>query len=152
MSSCSKAWLQFIFPAYVWFILLLIIILSQYSSKVVCLVGRQAIPVLATMILLSYFKLIRTVFKALYFMQIPCTNGKNNTVTLLRWYINPNVQYARGCHLPLFLFSLVVFILLAPKCLDVLLSFLIAIIFLYRAFLGNISAFSFGLSGRFFYS
>ena len=28
MGSCSKAWLQFIFPAYIWFILLLIIILS----------------------------------------------------------------------------------------------------------------------------
>ena len=66
MDSCSKTWLQFIFPGYVWFLLILIIILSQYSSKVVRLVGRQAIPVLATMILLSYTKLIRTVFQALY--------------------------------------------------------------------------------------
>ena len=33
------------------------IILSDYSSKVVQLVGTQAIPILATMILLSYTKL-----------------------------------------------------------------------------------------------
>ena len=111
MDSCSKTWLQFVFPGYVWFLLILIIILSQYSSKVVRLVGSHAVPVLATMILLSYTKLIRTVFQALYFINIQC-NGNNN-VPLLRWYIDANVQYFRGyCHLPLFLFSLAVLILL----------------------------------------
>ena len=110
MDSCSKAWLQFIFPAYVWFLLILIVISSEYSSKVVRLVGSHAVPVLATMILLSYTKLIRTVFKALYFINIQC-NGNN--VTLLRWYIDANVQYVGGyCHLPLFLFSVAVLILL----------------------------------------
>ena len=112
MDSCSKMWLQFVFPAYVWFIVIFIIILLRYSSRVVRLVGRQAIPVLATMILLSYTKLIRTVFHVLYSTKIPCTDDKNNTVLLLRWYIDPNVQYARGCHIPLFLFSLAVLILL----------------------------------------
>ena len=111
MDSCSKTWLQFVFPGYVWFLLILIVILSQYSSKMVRLVGSQAIPVLATMILLSYTKLIRTVFQALYFINIQC-NGNNN-VPLLRWYIDANVQYFRGyCHLSLFLFSLTVLILL----------------------------------------
>ena len=63
------------------------------------------------MILLSYTKLICTVFKALYFINIQC-NGNNN-VTLLRWYIDANVQYVGGyCHLPLFLFSVAVLILL----------------------------------------
>ena len=110
MDSCSKMWLQFVFPAYVWLILIFIIILLRYSSKLVRLVGRQAIPVLATMILLSYTKLIRIVFQVLYSTKIPCTDAKNNTVTLLRWYIDANVQYLRGCHLSLFLFSVVVLI------------------------------------------
>ena len=112
MDSCSKMWLQFVFPAYVWLILIIIIILLRYSSKVVRIVGRQAIPVLATMILLSYTKLIRTVFMVLHSTKIPCSDDKNNTMTLLRWYIDPNVQYVRGCHIPLFLFSLAVLILL----------------------------------------
>ena len=111
MDSCSKTWLQFIFPAYVWFLLILIVISSQYSSKVVRLVGSHAVPVLATMILLSYTKLIRTVFKTLYFINIQC-NGNNN-MTLLRWYIDANILYVGGyCHLPLFLFSVAVLILL----------------------------------------
>ena len=112
MDSCGKMWLQFVFPAYVLFILIFIIILLRYSSKAVRLVGRQAIPVLATMILLSYTKLIRTVFQVLHSKQIPCTDSKNNTVLLLRWYIDANVEYLRGCHIPLFLFSLAVLILL----------------------------------------
>ena len=110
MNSCYKTWLQFIFPGYVWFLVILIIILSQYSSKVVRLVGRQAIPVLATMILLSYTKLIRTVFRILHYTNIQCRG--NSYVTLLRWYDDANVRYLRGCHLPLFLFSLAVLILL----------------------------------------
>ena len=74
------------------------------------LVGRQAIPVLATMILLSYTKLIRTVFQVLHYTNILC-RGEDN-VTLLRWYIDAKVQYLRGCHLPLYVFSLAVLILL----------------------------------------
>ena len=69
--------------------------------------GRQAIPVLATMILLSYTKLICTVFHVLDYTNIQC-----NSDTLVRWTVDANVQYMRGCHLPLFLFSLVVLILL----------------------------------------
>ena len=110
MDSCTKTWLQFIFPGYVWFLLILIIILSRYSSKVVRLVGRQAIPVLATMILLSYTKLIRTVFLVLRYTDVPCS-GKNN-VTFKLWYIDATVPYLTGCHIPLFLFSLAVLILL----------------------------------------
>ena len=109
IGACSKAWLQFFFPAYVWFILILIIILSRYSSKVVQLVGTQVIPVLATMILLSYTKVIRIVFQILHYTNIQCSE---NNVTLLRWYIDANIQYVRGCHIPLFLFSLAVLILL----------------------------------------
>ena len=111
MDSCSKAWLQFVFPAYIWFILILIIILLRYSSRMVRLIGRQIIPVIATMILLSYTKLIRTVVQALYFIKIPCTDEKKNE-TLLRWYFDANVHYLKGCHLSLFLFSLAVLILL----------------------------------------
>ena len=107
MDSCSKTWLQFIFPTYIWFILILIIILSRYSSKMVRLVGRQIIPVLATMILLSYTKLIRTVFHVIHRARINC-----NDDIFLRWYIDANVQYVGGCHLPLFLFSLAVLIFL----------------------------------------
>ena len=112
MGSCSKVWLQFFFPGYVWFLLIFIIILSRYSSKVVRLVGRQAIPVLATMILLSYTKLIRTVFQVIHHINIQCIDKRFFKFYLLRWYIDATIEYLKGCHLPLFLFSLAVLILL----------------------------------------
>ena len=110
MDSCTKTWLQFIFPGYVWFLLILIIILSRYYSKVVRLMGRQVIPALTTMILLSYTKLIRTVFLVLRYTDVPCI-GENN-VTFKLWYVDATVPYLTGCHIPLFLFSLAVLILL----------------------------------------
>ena len=112
MDSCSKTWLQFIFPFYVWFLLILIIIMARYSNKVVRLVGTHVIPVLATMILLSYTKLIRTVFQTLNYVNIKCTNEKNETLLNAMWYSDANVQYLGDCHLPLFLFSVAVLILL----------------------------------------
>ena len=113
MGSCSKTWLQFIFPGYVWSLLILIIILSRYSSKVVQIVGRQIFPVLATMIFLSYNKLIHTVFLVLHYSNISCS-GENN-VRFRSWYLDASVHYLRGCHIPLFLFSLaVLFLLIVP--------------------------------------
>ena len=82
----------------------------QHFSKVVRLVGSQSILVLATMILLSYTKLIHTVFKVLHQINIHCDS--NNSVTLLRKYIDADVPYLTGCHLPLFLLSLTVIFLL----------------------------------------
>ena len=112
MGSCTKTWLQFIFPGYVWSLLILIIILSRYYSKVVRLMGRQVIPALATMILLSYTKLIRTVFKVLHQTNIQCSGDNNVKFNKLSWYIDATVPYFSVCHIPLFLFSLAVLILL----------------------------------------
>ena len=112
MDSCSKTWLQFIFPFYVWFLLILIIIMARYSNKVVRLVGTHVVPVLATMVLLSYTKLIRTVFQSLYFTNIQCYNEIDVALVSYVWYIDATVQYLEGCHLPLFLFSLTVLIIL----------------------------------------
>ena len=112
MDSCIKTGLQFVFPIYVWFLLIVIILLAKYSNKVVQLVGRHAVPVLATMILLSYTKIIRTVFQAFYYTNIQCTY--ENDVIFLRkvWKIDANVQYMNDHHLPLFVFSLSVLVLL----------------------------------------
>ena len=112
MDSCIKTGLQFVFPIYVWFLLIVIILLAKYSNKVVQLVGRHAVPVLATMILLSYTKIIRTVFQVFYYTNIQCTY--ENDVIFLRkvWKIDANVEYMNGCHFPLFVVSLTVLVLL----------------------------------------
>ena len=61
MTSCHKMWLQFVFPFYIWTLIVIIIIACHYSFKVTRIVGNNAIPVLATLLLLSYTKLLCTV-------------------------------------------------------------------------------------------
>ena len=56
-----KTWLQFLFPFYIWAIAGVIIVACRYSSRLTNLIGSRAVPLLATLILLSYMKLLRTV-------------------------------------------------------------------------------------------
>ena len=49
-----KTWLQFVFPLYVWFLVVVIIVACRYSGRLSRLCGRNAVPVLATLILMSY--------------------------------------------------------------------------------------------------
>ena len=57
MDRYVKEWLQFVFPFYVWAIIIVIILICQVSSKLSRLVGSNAVPVLATLLFLSYTKL-----------------------------------------------------------------------------------------------
>ena len=107
MDACEKTGLQFIFPFYLWFIIGLIILLARYFSKISKLVGNNATPVLATLLLLSYTKLLRTVILILSTSQILC-NGNSQ----FYWYVDANVAYFRSCHLPLFITAAIVLILL----------------------------------------
>ena len=66
MDAYGKTWLQFTFPVYIWVIAGLIIILTWYSSIALKLIGSNAVPVLATLFLLSYAKLLRTVLADLF--------------------------------------------------------------------------------------
>ena len=67
LDAYVKTWLQFVFPLYIWFLVITIIVLSHYFTLAARLSGRNAVPVLATLFLLSYVKLLRiiiTVFQS----------------------------------------------------------------------------------------
>ena len=108
MDAYTKAWLQFVFPVYVWIITLCIIILSHYSIRASKLFGNNSVPVLATLILLSYSKLLRAVISALSITDIQLFNDSTMSV----WERDGNIQYLTGKHIPLFAFALALLILL----------------------------------------
>ena len=56
MDRYVKEWLQFAFPFYVWAIIIVIILICRVSPKVSKLVGSNTVPVLSTLLLLSYTK------------------------------------------------------------------------------------------------
>lgn len=59
MDTYVRAWLQFIFPAYIWTISITIIFLSNKSQIIAAIVSKNATKVLATLVLLSYTKFCR---------------------------------------------------------------------------------------------
>ena len=75
LSAYSKVWLQFVFPLYIWSIAGLIIALSRYSNRVAKVMGNNSVPLLATLFLLSYIKLLRTIISALSFSMLTTTDN-----------------------------------------------------------------------------
>ena len=122
MDRYVKEWLQFVFPFYVWAIIIVIILICQVSSKISKIVGTNAVPVLATLLLLSYTKLLRTIVTVLHKRDITlrCLNSSHQ---LTVWYEDPTLQYAKGKHLYLFSFALIVLVLFClPYTLFLLLN------------------------------
>ena len=96
-----KTWLQFVFPLYVWFLVVVIIVACRYSGRLSRLCGRNAVPVLATLILMSYTKLSRTVTNALMMNTLQCGEYKWRV-----WNVDGNIDYLGGKHAVLFAASL----------------------------------------------
>ena len=106
MEAYIQMWLQFVFPFYIWMIVGVIIYLSKRSITVVKLVGSSAVSVLATLFLLSYAKLQRTVITAFSFTYLE--NYYGNGRSLAVWLYDGNVPFLQGKHIALFLMALAV--------------------------------------------
>ena len=108
MESCGKTGLQFVFTVYLWALILLIIFLSQRSMKLARLMDKNAVPVLCTLLLLSYTKLLRTIFSILTFDRIYQMNNTDTDILKHVWSVDGTIEYAHGCHLTLFIIALLV--------------------------------------------
>ena len=100
MDQFGYTMLQFVFPFYLWFLVGLIILLCRYSVRVSKAFGKgNPVAVLATVILLSYSKLLQTVINifTVAHLQSPTDNG-TLTVTKSVWHFDGNVVYAQGLH------------------------------------------------------
>ena len=103
-----KTWLQFAFPAYVWLIAGLIILVSHYSTKATKIFGNNSMPVLATLFLLSYAKLLRTILVVLEFTVLVIYPHGQKTV----WSFDGNVQYFDPKHIVLFVAAIIILLVL----------------------------------------
>ena len=103
LDAYSKTWLQFVFPLYVWSIAGLIIILAKYSDRLAKVMGNNSVPVLATLFLLSYAKLFRTIITALsYTMLNTSQENSNKLIAKAVWSADGNMDYLGSIHSPLF--------------------------------------------------
>ena len=106
MDASSKTGLQFVFPIYIWMLVGLVILISHYSQRFAKLLGSNPVSVLATLILLSYAKILRTCIAAIS----PITLQYQHQVNVITWLYDANVDYLAGKHIPLFLVAVLVFL------------------------------------------
>ena len=112
MDDFAKMWLQLAFPFYLIFIATLIIITSRYSTTIQRLTARRALPVLATLFLLSYTKILRIVSSVLFFYST-ITHLPSKHTTLV-WSVDANVPLFGVRFTILFIVCLILFLILVP--------------------------------------
>ncbi len=118
MNSQAKVLLQLVFPAYLFLLMFLFIILSKYfNSFSKLLSNRNPVAALGTLVLLSYSKLLRFIIAALQNTVLEYPDGSTKTV----WFFDSNVQYFAPNHIPQFIAAII--ILIAGGLFTVLLFF-----------------------------
>ena len=105
MDSYIKAWLDFALPLYLW---LLAGVFIYLGGRCKCIVRKNAVKVLATLVLLSYTRLVGAVAGALQLSVVQLENGKSEK----RWLLDGNIKYFKGKHLALALFAVTAGVLL----------------------------------------
>ena len=114
-----STWMQFVFPLYIWLLILIIILTSRYSRRITKIITSNIVSVLATLLLLSYAKLLKTSIEVFSHVQLQLLNGNVTN----RWKPDANIRYLGQLHLPLFLMSLaMVLVYMIPFTLLILLG------------------------------
>ena len=100
-----KTWLQLAFTVYIISLIVIVIIVSEYSPRFAQLIGKKdPVSTLATLILLSYSKLLSVTITALSFAKLDYPDGKQEIV----WLPDGNVKYFKGKHIPLVVVSVLI--------------------------------------------
>ena len=105
MDTYVKTWLQLAFPAYIIFIVVLMIQLSHYFDTFGRLVGKKdPVATLAMLILLSYTKLLQTIISTFSYATLNYPNGLRNIV----WLSDANIGYFTFQHGTLLVTAMVI--------------------------------------------
>lgn len=108
MDAYAKTWLQLAFPIYLIILVAGIIIISDHSSKFSRLFRKKnPVATLATLVLLSYTKLLQTVITALSFGVLKYPNGSREIV----WLPDASIKYLSGKHIALFIATLLILLI-----------------------------------------
>ena len=90
-----QTWLQLVFPLYIWIILGSIIFTSRYSITMSKLTGSNPVAVLATLLLMSYTKILKIIVEVYSSVRLEYPNEKTVSV----WLKDANVPYLQSKHL-----------------------------------------------------
>ena len=115
MNTYQKTWLQFAFPLYIFLLVAAILVASYYSSTAMKVFGRNNIAILATLFLLSYSKILKTIITALNSTQVLVSSADNVSDQIVPervWTYDGNIEYLKGKHVALFTVALLLLLFL----------------------------------------
>ena len=104
MDAYSQTWLQFVFPFYILGLAALIVLISNRSRRVTKILGSNPVAVLATLFLLSYLEIFRTISAVLFLTTLEYPEGALHTV----WALDGNVPFVSKKYLGLFCFTVAI--------------------------------------------
>ena len=117
-----KTLLQYIFPIYIWAIVLIIILGAKYSTRLTKLFGSRTVSVLSTLALLSYMKLLRNAIVSLEYARLDYYTSEGKVRTTVVWAVDGTLDYFRIPHAFLFIIALIILCLCLPYILLLLLG------------------------------
>ena len=103
MDMYVLTWLQYLFPLYILFLVVVLVSFRHYPRWMSRMMGTNPVAVLATLILLSYNKILRTIVTSLYSTEL---QYKNHSKTV--WLYDGNVPFLEGKHSLMFGFAVMV--------------------------------------------
>ena len=107
MDTYAKTWLQLAFPLYIIFLVITIIWISSCSTRFSNLIGkRNPVATLATLILLSYTKVLETIITSFSFVEFKYPNG----TTERRWLPDASDEFGEWKHITLICVAILILI------------------------------------------
>uniref|UniRef100_A0A1X7V9R2 Right handed beta helix domain-containing protein n=1 Tax=Amphimedon queenslandica TaxID=400682 RepID=A0A1X7V9R2_AMPQE len=101
-----QTWLQFAFPFYLWILSIGMIISSRHSIRLSRLFGRNAVPVLATLLLISYSKILSAIKDVFMYETLSCYDNELQVATKWSvWSLDATINYFSMKRIPIIIFS-----------------------------------------------
>ena len=110
MDEYAKVWLEYVFPVYLIVIVGVIIIMARYTSWAQRAVQSNGVPVLSTLLFLSYTKLLRNASTVLFY-NVGITHVSSGRIEQV-WAVDANIEYFGLKFTILFIVSLLIFLLI----------------------------------------
>lgn len=119
LDAFRKTLLQYVFPLYLWSIVAVIILAARCSSKLTKFLGPKVVPVLSSLVLLSYMKLLRIAVTSMRYAHLNYYSEKGIR-TVVVWVEDGRLDYFGAKHSILFAIALVMLGLCLPYTLVLL--------------------------------
>ena len=112
LNGYSKTWFQFVFPLYLWIVAGIVIIVARKSSNLTKLFGNRAVPMLDTLFLLSYIKILRIIIETMQRSVLIRYVDIDTVETEIVWSVDGQIIYFGYQHVILLIAALVALIFL----------------------------------------